>query len=680
MLLKNEGNILPLKEKTKVALIGDFAFVPRYQGAGSSMVNPFEVESMDQLIHEYDLQVVSKVHGYTRDGEPDAALEKEALEAAAGAEVVLYCFGLDEISESEGKDREHMRLPQNQIRLLNELVKVNENIVGILSAGSSIEMPWQHCLKAILHGYLGGEAGAGAILDILTGKINPSGRLAEAYPLRYEDTPAFRYYPASERTSEYREGPFIGYRYYDTSLVRFQYPFGYGLSYTEFAYSALKADENGVQFTVTNVGERDGAEVAQFYIGLPDSAVFRPGKELKGFQKVFLKAGESKTVHIPFDDKTFRYWNVKTGRWEVEEGEYLIMVGACVADIRLSGKLWIAGTTSKMPYEKEKLPSYYSGLINNVGAEEFETLLGHPAPSGKWQGELELNDAICQMYYAKSPLARLICRILKHRLENAQKKGIPDLNTLFQYNMPFRAMAKMTGGWISMEMAESLTYAANGRHFYGITGFIRGFLKNRRLERRYEQALKGKTAPEDKTEPNVGNPWSKAHPQLWEFILFNLLSNCATITNFVVMWLCTGWVFKGLADIPFRFFIFDYGEDALGLCGFLSFLTATALAQMVNFFVQKNWVFRSDAAFSRAAPRYILLAVFLVILSAALPAWSQKLFTGLGVPEAFAPTCANGLNILAQVAISYPAMKFWIMPGQARPKKNKKKRRKNDAV
>ena len=264
VLLKNEGNILPLKEKTKVALIGDFAFVPRYQGAGSSMVNPFEVESMDQLIHEYDLQVVSKVHGYTRDGEPDAALEKEALEAAAGAEVVLYCFGLDEISESEGKDREHMRLPQNQIRLLNELVKVNENIVGILSAGSSIEMPWQHCLKAILHGYLGGEAGAGAILDILTGKINPSGRLAEAYPLRYEDTPAFRYYPASERTSEYREGPFIGYRYYDTSLVRFQYPFGYGLSYTEFAYSALKADENGVQFLLQMLENGTGQRLPSF--------------------------------------------------------------------------------------------------------------------------------------------------------------------------------------------------------------------------------------------------------------------------------------------------------------------------------------------------------------------------------------------------------------------------------
>lgn len=492
VLLKNEGNILPLKEKTKVALIGDFAFVPRYQGAGSSMVNPFEVESMDQLIHEYDLQVVSKVHGYTRDGEPDAALEKEALEAAAGAEVVLYCFGLDEISESEGKDREHMRLPQNQIRLLNELVKVNENIVGILSAGSSIEMPWQHCLKAILHGYLVGEAGAGAILDILTGKINPSGRLAEAYPLRYEDTPAFRYYPASERTSEYREGPFIGYRYYDTSLVRFQYPFGYGLSYTEFAYSALKADENGVQFTVTNVGERDGAEVAQFYIGLPDSAVFRPGKELKGFQKVFLKAGESKTVHIPFDDKTFRYWNVKTGRWEVEEGEYLIMVGACVADIRLSGKLWIAGTTSKMPYEKEKLPSYYSGLINNVGAEEFETLLGHPAPSGKWQGELELNDAICQMYYAKSRLARLVYRILADKKKKSEDKGKPDLNVLFIYNMPFRGIAKMTGGAVSMEMVNGIVDMVNGKWGSGFRKVVKGYFHNKRENRKYEKLLEGK--------------------------------------------------------------------------------------------------------------------------------------------------------------------------------------------
>lgn len=494
VLLKNEDNILPLKPGTRIALIGDFAFVPRYQGAGSSMVNPFNVESMDQLIDEYDLQVIGKAHGYTRNGEPDADadLEKEALEAAVGADVVLYCFGLDEVSESEGKDREHMRLPQNQLRLLNELVKVNENIVGILSAGSSIEMSWQYDLKSILHSYLGGEAGAGAILDILTGKINPSGRLAETYPLRYEDTPAFQYYPASERTSEYREGPFMGYRYYDTSMVLFRYPFGYGLSYTEFAYSALEVDEKEVQLTVTNVGERDGAEVVQLYVGFPDSVVFRPQKELKGFQKVFLKAGESKRVHIPFDDKTFRYWNVKTGQWEIEEGEYLLMVGASVSDIRLSGKLWVAGTTKEIPYEKKKLPSYYSGRISNVGAEEFEVLLGHPVPDGKWKGELGINDAICQMYYAKSRLARLVYCILTDKIKKSEGKGKPDLNLLFIYNMPFRGIAKMTGGAASMEMARGIVDMVNGKWLSGTKRVIKGYFRNNKENKKYEKQLEGK--------------------------------------------------------------------------------------------------------------------------------------------------------------------------------------------
>ena len=492
VLLKNEDNILPLKPGTRIALIGDFAFVPRYQGAGSSMVNPFNVESMEQLIDEYDLQVIGKAHGYTRNGEPDADLEKEALEAAAGADVVLYCFGLDEVSESEGKDREHMRLPQNQLWLLNELVKVNKNMVGILSAGSSIEMPWQYDLKAILHSYLGGEAGAGAILDILTGKINPSGRLAETYPLRYEDTPAFQYYPASERTSEYREGPFMGYRYYDTSMVLFRYPFGYGLSYTEFAYSALEVDEKGVQLTVTNVGERDGAEVVQLYVGFPDSVVFRPQKELKGFQKVFLKAGESKRVHIPFDDKTFRYWNVKTGQWEIEEGEYLLMVGASVSDIRLSGKLWVAGTTKEIPYEKKTLPSYYSGRISNVGAEEFEVLLGHPVPDGKWKGELGINDAICQMYYAKSRLARLVYRILTDKIKKSEGKGKPDLNLLFIYNMPFRGIAKMTGGAASMEMARGIVDMVNGKWLSGTKRVIKGYFRNNKENKKYEKQLEGK--------------------------------------------------------------------------------------------------------------------------------------------------------------------------------------------
>ena len=187
-------------------------------------------------------------------------------------------------------------------------------------------------------------------MDILTGKVNPSGKLNETYPLKYEYTPAFRYFPSTERNTEYRESLFTGYRYYDTNKVPVLYPFGYGLSYTVFSYSDLQVDETGVTFTVANTGNRDGAEVAQLYVGLPGANVFRPEKELKGFQKIFLKAGEQKEVRIPFDDKTFRYWNVKTGKWEVEKGEYQIMVGACVSDIRLAAGYRAEGTTTEYPW------------------------------------------------------------------------------------------------------------------------------------------------------------------------------------------------------------------------------------------------------------------------------------------------------------------------------------------
>ena len=350
VLLKNQEDILPLKPGTHVALIGDFAFEPRYQGAGSSMVNTIKLDKMSELIGGYDLTVVGMARGYKRDGEVDTVLEKEAVDLAQSVDVVLYCFGLDELSESEGVDRTHMRIPQNQITLLETMARVNENIVGILSAGAVVEMPWHTSLKALLHGYLYGQAGAGAMLDIITGKVNPSGRLNETYPVRYEDTPAFKYFPSEERNSEYREALYVGYRYYDTAKVRVLYPFGFGLSYTEFQYRDLTVNPEGAEFTLTNTGNRDGAEVAQLYIGMKDGKVFRPAKELKGFQKVFLKAGESRRVHIPFDDKTFRYWNVRTDQWETEGGTYTIMIGASCLDIRLRTETEIEGTTDTYPY------------------------------------------------------------------------------------------------------------------------------------------------------------------------------------------------------------------------------------------------------------------------------------------------------------------------------------------
>ncbi len=489
VLLKNEDNILPLPARTKVALIGDFAAKPRYQGAGSSVVNAIHVESMDKIIQNYDLQTVGMARGYIRTGEADAALQKEALDIARNADAVLYCFGLDEISESEGMDRAHMRIPQNQIELLEALVKVNENVIGILSAGSAIEMPWQNSCKAILHGFLSGEAGASAILDLITGKENPSGRLSESYPIRYEDTPAYRYFPSTERTAEYRESIYVGYRYYDTSRVRVQYPFGFGLSYTEFTYSDLKISEKGISLTVENTGKYDGAEVVQLYVGLHNAIVFRPEKELKGFKKVYLKAGESRIVEIPFDDKTFRYWNVKTDQWEIEMGDYDIMAGASVSDIRLRGKLHVEGTTDIYPYNPAQLPYYYTGLVQSIHDDEFRNLLGHGIPSGKWSGEIGPNDAICQMFYAKSALARLVYNRLTAMKKKSEEAGKPDLNILFIYNMPFRGIAKMTGGMVSREMVEGMLSIVNGHFFRGAGRVIGGFFRNRKANKEYEAKL-----------------------------------------------------------------------------------------------------------------------------------------------------------------------------------------------
>ncbi len=490
VLLKNEDGILPLKAGRKAAVIGDFAFEPRYQGAGSSMVNATLVESVEKQIQDYDWQIAGSCRGFQRNGKPDDEQEQEALALAEKAEAVIYCMGLDEISEAEGKDREHMRIYANQISLLKDLYEVNPNVIVVLSAGAVVDLSWSKYCKAILHGYLYGQAGAGAMLDILAGKVNPSGKLAETYPIVYADTPACNYFPSPMKNAEYRESIFIGYRYYDTADIKVAYPFGYGLSYTTFEYSKLKLSEEGAAFTIKNTGECDGAEIAQLYIGLSDAKVFRPKKELKGFRKVFLKAGESKEIHIPFDDKAFRYWDISRNSWEVEGGEYRILIGAGSGDIRLQNCFTVKGTTETFPYDQKKLWSYYSGKIQKVGDAEFTELLGHPIPSGAWSGQIGLNDTVCQMYYAKSRLARMLYRLLTHIKEKKERKGEPDLNMLFIYYIPFRAIAKMTGGRVSMEMAEGIVTMVNGHFIKGLRQVIKGAITNRRENKRFQAAIR----------------------------------------------------------------------------------------------------------------------------------------------------------------------------------------------
>ena len=492
ILLKNEEGILPLKAGTKVAVVGDFAFQPRYQGAGSSMVNSTKVETIENLIkEEKDLEVTAMCHGYKRNGEADEALLSEAVKAAESADVVLYFFGLDEMSESEGLDRTHMHIPQVQVDVLRAMAKVNPNVVGVISAGSSIEMEWEDSLKAILHCYLTGQAGAGAMLDLLTGRINPSGKLTETYSMVYEDIPSSAYYPAKERNSDYREALYVGYRYFDTYKKAVRYPFGFGLSYTTFAYSDLKVAEDGVTFTITNTGSRDGAEVAQLYVGLPGSKILRAAKELKGFTKVFLKAGESKTVTIPFDKYTFRYWNVKKNGWAVEGGTYVISVGSSVEDICLTGTLDVAGDAAPAPYDEAKLAAYREGKLKEIPDEAFAELLGGPIPDGSWTSDLTENDAICQLVNAKSGLARFVYKQLEKKKQAADAAGKPDLNVLFIYNMPFRAIGKMTGGAVDKKMVEGMVEVVNGHFFGGLGKVIGGYFANGRENKKYEKLLKG---------------------------------------------------------------------------------------------------------------------------------------------------------------------------------------------
>ena len=470
VLLKNQDNLLPLAEGTQVAVIGDFAKTPRYQGAGSSMVNPTQLDTGLEQLAQSGLRSVGYAQGYQRSGEKNEPMQMEAVQLAQQAQVVLVYMGLPEISETEGMDRTHMRIPDNQIELLHAVAEVNPNVVVVLAGGSPVEMPWvSHC-KALVHGYLGGQAGAGAVLRVITGKVNPSGKLAESYPMALEQNPTSRYYPGEQRTSEYREGLYVGYRYYETAGVPVQFPFGFGLSYTTFAYSDLTVSEQGVEFTLANTGSRDGAEIAQLYVALPGGKVFRPAKELKGFAKVWLKAGESKRVSIAFDDKTFRYFNVGTNAWQVEPGEYQLMVGSSVAQIQLTGQLKLEGDQAPCPYQKNQMECYYTGQIQQVPDDQFRALLGHEIPNPNWDasGQLGLNDAICQMYYAKSPLARLVYKILTHLKDKSIAKGKPDLNILFIYNMPFRGIAKMTGGAVTMDMAQAVVTMVNGHFFKGM--------------------------------------------------------------------------------------------------------------------------------------------------------------------------------------------------------------------
>ncbi|WP_339316260.1 glycoside hydrolase family 3 C-terminal domain-containing protein [Paenibacillus sp. FSL R10-2734] len=478
VLLKNEGKILPLQKGKTVAVIGDFAKEARYQGAGSSIVNPTILDNILDCFGQSGIVNIGYEPGFERYGKKNIKKLNKACTLAKEADVVLFYMGLDEATEAEGLDREDMEIPENQIDVLNALYKVNPNIVAILSCGSAVEMPWIDKVKGLVHGYLAGQAGARAILSVLSGEVNPSGKLAESYPIQYEDTPSYYHFPGKEVSIEYRESIYIGYRYYDSANKEVRFPFGYGLSYTTFKYSNIQVDKDSVTFELRNTGGVAGMEIAQLYVGCKSEAIFRAKKELKGFTKIFLNAGETKKVTLYFDDKTFRYFNVKTNKWEVEEAEYEISIGASSADIRLTDTLFVQGTGAPIPYDKDQLSTYYSGRANQVGAKEFEHLIGYKLPVSKWDRSQPLgyNDTIAQCQYAKGGIARFAYSVMIFAhwfLRKIGKRSTANIIMMSVYHMPFRGVARMTGGVVNMPMLDGILTIVNGQFFKGLNQVLR---------------------------------------------------------------------------------------------------------------------------------------------------------------------------------------------------------------
>lgn len=377
VLLKNENNILPIN-KRKIALIGDMVKNPRYQGAGSSTINPYKVENAYDCFIQNGIEV-DYAKGYNRiESDDDKELINQAVEVAKNKDVVILFLGLTENYESEGMDRTNLEIPKNQIKLIESIYSVNQNIIVVLSNGAPITMEWKDKAKAIITGYLGGESGAKAMVNCILGKVNPSGKLAETYPIKLEDTPCFNNFPGTEVSVEYKEAIYVGYRYYDKNNIKVLYPFGYGLSYTTFEYSNLNVKNNIVSFKIKNTGKVKGKEIAQVYVSQCNPTIFKPLKELKGFAKVELEPDEEKEVNITLDDSTFQYYNVQNKKWEIESGEYKILVGKSCESIELECKIHIDSKDEKPEADFPEV--YRNGKIQNVTDEDFEKLLGQKIP------------------------------------------------------------------------------------------------------------------------------------------------------------------------------------------------------------------------------------------------------------------------------------------------------------
>ncbi len=476
VLLKNDDNILPLNSEKSIVVIGDFARTARYQGAGSSQVNPTNSSYALDALYKAGMNITGYAQGFERYGAKNDKLFNQAVEMAKQAQVILFFAGLDESRESEGRDRENLKIRDNQIELLEALYKINENIVVILSCGCVVETQWDKYAKALLHMYLAGQACGEATADIISGAYNPSGKLSETYPIKYEDVPSAGYYPGYNKVSLHKESIFVGYRYYDTANKEVKYPFGYGLSYTRFEYSDISVENNTVSFNIKNTGEVYGEEIAQVYIKADTPNVFRANKELCGFIKLALNKGEEKRAEVTLGEHSGAYFDIQKNRWVRENGSYEILVGSSVRDVRLSAEYIVSNEDEDSDiYSPSRYPHYAIADVQDMPKEEFALLLGHALPSDDTSHELPLTylDTISEGKYRRG-FARTLynCVILYSRICRLIGKNADADNISYVLDLPYRGIARLTNGKINYAMLDALMTMLNKSFFKGFKEYL----------------------------------------------------------------------------------------------------------------------------------------------------------------------------------------------------------------
>ena len=460
VLLKNEDEILPLDENKSIAIIGALASRVRYQGAGSSHINPIKVTN---ILKGFNLKNIKYDYypAYEINGKENDEYLNNAIKAAAQHDIALVVIGLPEEYESEGYDRKNMKMPASHLKLIEEVYQVNENIVVILLGGSPIEMPWISSCKALLNMYLAGEAIGEAVADIVFGKENPSGKLAETYPIKYEDTPSADTFGISPRQVEYRESIYVGYRYYDKAKVPVRFPFGFGLSYTRFKYSNIRLsnkrmDKNNllnVSCKIKNIGKMAGAEVIQLYVKNRTKQRFRADKELKGFTKVFLKPREEKIVEFFLDSRAFSYYSAENEKWCALNGNYDILIGSSSQDIRLNKTIYLKSKDIEL---KNDIPEWYMQPAGYPAKDDFEKLLKQKIPSyqypqmGKYNLYCTLNDM------KENLVVRIVINVIKKFLllkYNGDEKNQQFILAFESItNTPVKRVAQVTGGEIPLKV------------------------------------------------------------------------------------------------------------------------------------------------------------------------------------------------------------------------------------